>query len=337
METSFRNADQIHDITKNWLADHIPGSTVTRRLIVAFNLLVFYTHHSCHCCADHYQGITENWDAGLIYCSEVTGTLIVHMLGVNAMLVRRLPMDTPVTVQGGDFHNRACFILFGLEHIVRMLGANTTLVLRLPTDPSVTVQSGHSFGKFGLLLTGARHVKAPRGLDCAHFKASRGLNCARGSPSMHKSEEIVFTITNAVVVWADAHHCPGRGAVAVCDEVLTRRELPAMQAWRWSWWTPTTAQARCNSSSGCRAARPTCTAATCATPLRCSEMSTFRPPSAPAPYSWWVCKISRALLSRIARLNRDTRDAATLQQCVHLQAAAGACHAPGDDSARMLH
>jgi hypothetical protein len=50
--------------------------------------------------ADHYQGITENWDAGLIYCSEVTARLIIHMLGVNPTLVRRLPMDTPVSLQG---------------------------------------------------------------------------------------------------------------------------------------------------------------------------------------------------------------------------------------------
>ncbi len=50
--------------------------------------------------ADHYQGITENWDAGLIYCSEITARLIIHMLGVNPTMVRRLPVDTAVTVQG---------------------------------------------------------------------------------------------------------------------------------------------------------------------------------------------------------------------------------------------
>ena len=55
--------------------------------------------------ADHYQGITENWEAGPIYCSEVTGSLIVHMLGVDPTHVRRLPMDAPVTVQGGFCQN----------------------------------------------------------------------------------------------------------------------------------------------------------------------------------------------------------------------------------------
>ncbi len=70
----------------------------------AFQLQLSALLHCSHVIlgADHYQGITENWDAGLIYCIEVPARLIVHMLGVIPTLVQRLPMNTPVTVRGED-------------------------------------------------------------------------------------------------------------------------------------------------------------------------------------------------------------------------------------------
>ena len=52
--------------------------------------------------ADHYTGITENWSAGTIYCSEVTGRLVVHLLGVQPEFVHGLPMDIPVDIQGSS-------------------------------------------------------------------------------------------------------------------------------------------------------------------------------------------------------------------------------------------
>ena len=52
--------------------------------------------------ADHYAGLSETWDNGVIYCSEQTARLIQHMdqLRIKKDLVRPLPMDTPVTIDG---------------------------------------------------------------------------------------------------------------------------------------------------------------------------------------------------------------------------------------------
>ena len=50
--------------------------------------------------ADHYQGLSENWSAGPVYCSEVTGKLAMHLCGVPPHYIRTLPMHQPVMVQG---------------------------------------------------------------------------------------------------------------------------------------------------------------------------------------------------------------------------------------------
>ncbi|KAK9865080.1 hypothetical protein WJX84_011403 [Apatococcus fuscideae] len=52
-----------------------------------------------HAHSDHYGGITDNWDRGPIYCSAITGRLIVHMLGIKPEYVHELPMDTPCMLQ----------------------------------------------------------------------------------------------------------------------------------------------------------------------------------------------------------------------------------------------
>lgn len=57
-------------------------------------------HFLSHAHADHYQGITERWKAGPIYCSEITGNLVAHMLGVDPQYIHTLPMNEPVTVLG---------------------------------------------------------------------------------------------------------------------------------------------------------------------------------------------------------------------------------------------
>lgn len=49
---------------------------------------------------DHYQGLSERWEAGPIFCSEITGALAVHILGISRCHINILPMDTPVDVQG---------------------------------------------------------------------------------------------------------------------------------------------------------------------------------------------------------------------------------------------
>ena len=52
--------------------------------------------------ADHYGGLTENWENGLIYCSEQTARLIQHMdnLRINPKYIVALPMEQARTVQG---------------------------------------------------------------------------------------------------------------------------------------------------------------------------------------------------------------------------------------------
>ena len=57
-------------------------------------------NHSQHCAADHYTGLTENWDAGLIICSAVTGRLVQYMLGIKAQCIQALPMDQPQMLHG---------------------------------------------------------------------------------------------------------------------------------------------------------------------------------------------------------------------------------------------
>lgn len=52
--------------------------------------------------ADHYAGLSETWGHGVIYCSEQTARLIQHMdqLRIRKDLIRPLPMDTPVAIDG---------------------------------------------------------------------------------------------------------------------------------------------------------------------------------------------------------------------------------------------
>ena len=50
--------------------------------------------------ADHYGGLSDRWEAGMVYCSEMTGRLIKHMLGVRAEFITTLPMDTSCSVHG---------------------------------------------------------------------------------------------------------------------------------------------------------------------------------------------------------------------------------------------
>ena len=51
-------------------------------------------------CADHYGGLLETWSGGPIYCSEVTASLVHLLTGVPVDLLRPVPLDTVVVVQG---------------------------------------------------------------------------------------------------------------------------------------------------------------------------------------------------------------------------------------------
>ena len=79
----------------------IPGTTFTVDCFQSKWVAPATTaHFLSHAHADHYGGLNERWEAGAIFCSEVTGALVDHMLGVDPQYIHRLPMDRPVTVQG---------------------------------------------------------------------------------------------------------------------------------------------------------------------------------------------------------------------------------------------
>ncbi|KAF9054484.1 DNA repair metallo-beta-lactamase-domain-containing protein [Panaeolus papilionaceus] len=51
-----------------------------------------------HAHSDHYTNLSSSWKHGLIYCSEGTANLIMHMLSVDPKWVHPLPMDKPVEI-----------------------------------------------------------------------------------------------------------------------------------------------------------------------------------------------------------------------------------------------
>ncbi|KAL3698658.1 hypothetical protein R1sor_012734 [Riccia sorocarpa] len=53
-----------------------------------------------HFHSDHYAGITNLWSKGLIFCSEITASLLKHSLQVTDSFVVPLPMGKPVIIDG---------------------------------------------------------------------------------------------------------------------------------------------------------------------------------------------------------------------------------------------
>ncbi|KZV96408.1 DRMBL-domain-containing protein [Exidia glandulosa HHB12029] len=51
-----------------------------------------------HAHSDHYTNLSSSWKHGPIYCSETTGNLIVHLLGVDRKWVHPLPQDIPTVI-----------------------------------------------------------------------------------------------------------------------------------------------------------------------------------------------------------------------------------------------
>ena len=53
-----------------------------------------------HTTADHYAGLSERWNSGLIYCSPVTARLLLHLLQLDPAFVRPLELDTKHVIHG---------------------------------------------------------------------------------------------------------------------------------------------------------------------------------------------------------------------------------------------
>ena len=72
-----------------------------------FELNLYFQVIILACYADHYTGLRENWDYGPIYCSEVTGKLVVKIVGVSPDLIRPMKWDTPTVVDGNALSKRS--------------------------------------------------------------------------------------------------------------------------------------------------------------------------------------------------------------------------------------
>lgn len=51
-----------------------------------------------HAHSDHYQSLSKTWNAGLIYCSEITANLVHHICGVGRQYLRPLSLNTKHTI-----------------------------------------------------------------------------------------------------------------------------------------------------------------------------------------------------------------------------------------------
>ena len=77
----------------------IPG---TRFVVDGFRSAGRYSvsYFLSHFHSDHYTGITPLWNKGLIFCSEITASLVLQVLKVAPELVVALPMGQKVCVDG---------------------------------------------------------------------------------------------------------------------------------------------------------------------------------------------------------------------------------------------
>lgn len=57
-------------------------------------------YYLTHFHSDHYGGLSSTWDAGPIYCSSITGSLVIQQLRVRPEYVVKLPMDVPTDING---------------------------------------------------------------------------------------------------------------------------------------------------------------------------------------------------------------------------------------------
>ena len=57
-------------------------------------------YYLTHFHSDHYGGLSSTWDAGPIYCSSITGSLVIQQLRVKPEYVVKLPMNTPTNING---------------------------------------------------------------------------------------------------------------------------------------------------------------------------------------------------------------------------------------------
>lgn len=57
-------------------------------------------YYLTHFHSDHYGGLSSTWDAGPIYCSTITGSLVIQQLKVRPEYVVKLPMNSTNIING---------------------------------------------------------------------------------------------------------------------------------------------------------------------------------------------------------------------------------------------
>ena len=57
-----------------------------------------HSYFLTHFHADHYGGLTKDWNAGVIYCSKATARLVHTKIHVPQRFIVPLPMGEPVDV-----------------------------------------------------------------------------------------------------------------------------------------------------------------------------------------------------------------------------------------------
>ena len=60
-------------------------------------IYIVYIYSHFH--SDHYRGLNSSWKHGQIYCSSVTGNLVIQNLKVNPKYVHKLPMNKRVQIE----------------------------------------------------------------------------------------------------------------------------------------------------------------------------------------------------------------------------------------------
>ncbi|RHZ80354.1 hypothetical protein Glove_137g61 [Diversispora epigaea] len=77
----------------------IPGTSITVDAFNYGNIKDCTAYFLSHFHADHYCGLSAKWSHRPIYCSVVTGNLLIQQLKVNKEYVKKLPMNEEVEIE----------------------------------------------------------------------------------------------------------------------------------------------------------------------------------------------------------------------------------------------
>ncbi|PVU94324.1 hypothetical protein BB561_002624 [Smittium simulii] len=77
----------------------MPGTNFTVDAFAYGKLVDCTGYFLTHFHSDHYGGLTSKFNNGMIYCSHVTGNLIIENLKVNPKYVCRLPFNRPILIE----------------------------------------------------------------------------------------------------------------------------------------------------------------------------------------------------------------------------------------------